>query len=552
MAGSAAGPVLHLSEPLSFWGGVDPLSGQIIDVYHPQHGASLAGRVVVVSSTRGSCSGSGVLLEFALAGLAPAALLFREPEDVATLGAVVAGEMFDQPVPVLRLDADAFRMLSKSRDAHIDGDLIVTEAGSIPVRPLPEAALDLTPEDHRLLGGAEGPAAALAMRILCAIARQQGATRLTDVTRAHIDGCIYASPANLVFAEAMERLGACVRIPTTTNAISVDHANWCAQGVPDDFGAPAARLADSYVAMGCRPTFTCAPYLLDDAPGRDEPIGWSESNAVIFANSVLGARTAKHPDFLDLCIALTGRAPLSGPYLDSERTARRIVAFHCPQDAGDAFWPLAGYLAGLASPDRIPLLRGLSAAEPGRDDLKALCAAFGTTSAAPMLHVEGVTPEAGRVDPAADSVVVGLDDLRAGWHRLNRGPEAVDLVAIGSPHASLDECRTLARKLAGRPLAPGVHAIVTTGRQVLDEAGREGLLDQLSRSGVRMIGDLCWCSISQPVFPPGARVVLTNSGKYAHYGPGLSGCAVRLGTLDDCVEAMVSGRAPVRLPPWLC
>src|SRR5690606_34832360 len=141
-------------------------------------------------------------------------------------------------------------------------------------------------------------------------------------------------------------------------------------------------------------TFTCSPYLLDSAPKTGEAIAWAESNAVIFANTVLGARTAKHPDFLDLCIALTGRAPLSGVYLDEHRKARRIIDVDLPDGIDDAFWPLIGYLAGRAAPDRVPLLRGLAAARPTRDDLKALCAAFGTTSAAPMLHIEGVTPEA--------------------------------------------------------------------------------------------------------------------------------------------------------------
>ncbi|WP_165645286.1 aconitase X, partial [Oharaeibacter diazotrophicus] len=224
-----------------------------------------------------------------------------------------------------------------------------------------------------------------------AMARQQGAARLVDVTRAHIDGCIYAGPANLVFAEAMEALGARVRVPTTTNAISVDRDNWRRQGVPDAFGDPAARLADAYVRMGCRPTFTCAPYL-DDAPAAGEAIGWSESNAVIFANSVLGARTAKHPDFLDLCIAVTGRAPEVGPYRDADRRARVVIDVDMPGQADAAVWPLVGYLVGHAAPDRIPLVTGLAAGRPGRDDLKALCAAFGTTSAAPMLHVAGVTP----------------------------------------------------------------------------------------------------------------------------------------------------------------
>ena len=134
--------------------------------------------------------------------------------------------------------------------------------------------------------------------------------------------------------------------------------------------------------MGCQPTFTCAPYLLDDAPKAGEILGWAKSNAVIFANSALGARTAKHPDFLDLCIALTGRAPLAGVYLDAHRKARRVIDAERPAGADESFWPLLGYLAGRAAPDRVPMLRVSGGARPSRDDLKALCAAFGTTSAA--------------------------------------------------------------------------------------------------------------------------------------------------------------------------
>ena len=154
--------------------------------------------------------------------------------------------------------------------------------------------------------------------------------------------------------------------------------------MPPSFGGPAQRLADAYVGMGCRPSFTCAPYQ-HDPPARGEVIGWSESNAVIHANSVLGARTAKHPDFLDLCIAVTGRAPETGVYLDENRAARRIIDVSQPPGADDAFWPLLGWLAGECAPDRIPLIRGVAGASA--DDLRALCAAFGTTSAAPMLHV---------------------------------------------------------------------------------------------------------------------------------------------------------------------
>jgi predicted aconitase/predicted aconitase with swiveling domain len=552
LGGTAEGPVVAMREGLSFWGGVDPASGKVIDVHHPALGASLAGAVLMMPTSRGSCSGSGVLLQLALAGKAPAALVFCEAEDTLTLGAIVASTMFGRSIPVVRLSRDAFDALFKAASARVTAEAIEAEGLRIPIVPLAEGALALTPDDRAMLSGAHGTATRQAMHILCSMARQQGAEALIDVTRAHIDGCIYGGPSNLLFAEEMEKSGARVRVPTTMNAISVDRENWHTQGVPQAFGEASARLADAYVRMGCRPTFTCAPYLLDDAPHTGECIGWSESNAVIFANSVLGARTAKHPDFLDLCIAITGRAPFTGVFLDDGRRPRTIVDVDFPDGAGAAIWPLIGYVAGLVSPDRVPLIRGVAKGAPTRDDLKALCAAFGTTSAAAMLHIEGITPEA-NLPPHDDAghVVVTRADLAEAWTTLNTGPEAVDLVAIGSPHASLEECRLLADLLAGGPRNADVAVIVTAGRHVIAEAKAEGTLARLKASGVEVYPDICWCSITRPLFPDNARVVMTDSGKYAHYGPGLSGCAVRLGTLDDCVEAARTGRAPTRLPSWL-
>jgi hypothetical protein len=350
----------------------------------------------------------------------------------------------------------------------------------------------------------------------------------------------------------MADMGAEVRVPTTMNAISVDRENWERQGTPPTFGRPASRLADAYVRMGARPSFTCAPYLLDSAPKAGEAVGWAESNAVIYANSVLAARTVKHPDFLDLCIALTGRAPLSGVYLDENRKARRLIRVEAPQGLDDAFWPMLGYLAGLLAPDRIPLLTGLQGASPTPDDLKALCAAFGTTSGAPMLHVAGHTPEAeGCLVNDTDERVVTRADLARVWRELNPGPAEVDLVAVGSPHASLSELQTLAALVDGSGRHPSIPVIVTAGRAVRDQARTEGTLARLETWGVQVVTDICWCSISEPVFPPAARTLMTNSGKYAHYAPGLSGRAVRFGSLADCVSAAVTGRAPSSPPAWL-
>lgn len=550
LPGEAGGPVLALDTGISFWGGADPATGRIIDAHHPQCGASITGTVLMMPTSRGSCSGSGVILDLALTGRGPAALIFSAPEDVATLGAVIAAEMFGQTLPVLRVTPEIMATLAAQPRLRIGPDAIIADALRVPIADDDAAGPDLTADDIAMLDGRDGPAAALAMRVIRAVATQQGAARLIDISRGHIDGCIYAHPANLTFAERMLALGARVCVPTTMNAISVDRANWQAQGVPPEFGAPAAVLADTYVAMGCRASFTCAPYLLADPPQLGEAIAWAESNAVIFANSVLGARTPKHADFLDMCMAVTGRAPLAGVYLDQGRKARRIIDVERPAGADDAFWPLLGYVAGMTSPDRVPLLRGLAAARPTPDDLKAMCAAFGTTSAAPMLHVEGITPEAADAAAAdADHARITCADLAMAWQRLNDAPADVDLIAIGSPHAALGECRDLARALRGARLR--VPVIVTAGRDVIAAAKGDGTLAALTDLGVRVIADLCWCSITEPVFPPAARVVMTNSGKYAHYGPGLSGRGLRFGSLAECAQAAVAGRAPAGPPDWL-
>lgn len=548
----AKGEVLTCREGLSFWGGVDPDTGRIIDAHHPDHGASLAGRIVLMPTSRGSCSGSGVLLQLARNGCAPAALVFREAEDILTLGAVIAQRLFGRPVAVLRLSPAIYDAVSRAKTAEITGDTLSFDDQSVPLLRPDTLALRLSDADKALLDGQDGPARQIAMEVLCLMAAAQGADELIDVSRGHIDGCILAHDANLDFAEKMHQMGARTCIPTTINAISVDRENWTRQGVVPDFGRKASRLADAYVNMGARPTFTCAPYLLDDAPHQNEAIGWSESNAVIYANSVLGARTQKHPDYLDLFIAMTGRAPNTGVYLAENRRAVCQLHVTLPDTFDDAIWPMLGWLAGAKSPNGIALLTGLESVSASPDDLKALCAAFGTTSAAPMLHVRGHTPE-GHLPPAegATGLEITPTDLATLWQEFNAGGDKIDLVAIGSPHASASECLGFADLLADRTCHPDTRTIVTVGRNTLADLEANGTLARLHAAGATVIPDICWCSITEPVFPVEATVLMTNSGKYAHYGKGLTGRDLRFGSLADCAQAATSGRARSGLPSWL-
>jgi cis-L-3-hydroxyproline dehydratase len=551
VAGHAAGRIIATDQGLSFWGGVDPATGDVIDAHHPLCGQNIAGAVVLMPASRGSCTGSGVLLELIQNGHAPAALVFAEPEDVLTLGALVARDVFQRALAVIRLEPSEFSKLCAAHHASIGSDRIDAASLSIRLAETPGGILQLSASDRAMLDGREGAAVQTAMRIICSVASIQGAPRLIDVAQVHIDGCLYAGPAFLRFARVFADQGARVRVPTTMNAISVDHVSWREQGVSPDFGRPASELADAYVRMGARASFTCAPYLLETAPAQGEAIAWAESNAVIYANSVLAARTPKYPDFLDLCVALTGRAPLSGVYLDTNRSARRIIAVESPAHYDDSFWPMLGYLAGLRAGDRIPLLTGLEELSPSPDDLKALCAAFGTTSSAPMLHLAGITPEAGTVAAEADTAQINREDLARTWRSFNSGPGDIDLVALGSPHFSILECRALAQRMDGYRCADGVTGIVTVGRDVFAKARAEGLVRQLENAGIRVLSDLCWCTITEPVFPREARALMTNSAKYAHYAPGLSGRSVRFGSLADCVDALRTGRAPDKPPPWL-
>lgn len=561
--GTAAGAVLHADLGLSFWGGISAQTGMVIDSHHPLHGRCVTGTILAIPSGRGSCTGSAVLLELIMSGAGPAAIIFCEEETILPLGALIADALFGRSLPMLRLDRTAFAVLRTAQRAVVsDGQVTALGAApssaNRPLPPLPDVELELTADDRAMLQGAEGPARQLAMRIILEMARLEGATRLIDITQCHLDCCIHTGPVSVAIAERMRDLGAQVKVPTTLNAISIDRNQWRLLGIAPERAAEVERQTDAYLRMGAKPSFTCAPYLLDGAPGLGEHVGWAESNAVAFANSVLGARTAKYPDYLDLCLALTGRAPFSGCHIDALRKARVHIHATMPADADDSLFPLLGYLAGQLSPHDIPALTGLERTAPPRDDLKAFAAAFATSSAAPMFHIVGITPEAPDLasaldaGPVAGPLRIGATDLLAAWQELNGADSSpVACIAIGNPHSSLDELRRIAALCHGRSLRAGTQAIITTSRAVLAQARAAGIAASLEGFGFRLVTDTCWCMIEEPVIPRGPGGLLTNSGKYAHYGPGLTGQRVRFAGLAACVDAAATGIFAGTPPGWL-
>ncbi|MDP9689265.1 UNVERIFIED_ORG: putative aconitase/putative aconitase with swiveling domain [Pseudomonas mohnii] len=566
--GAAQGALLFADVGLSFWGGVDPLRGEIIDRHHPLSGEYLSGRVLAIPSGRGSCTGSSVLMELISNGHAPAALVLAEADEILTLGVLVAQMIFERSLPVLCIGIEAFADLRGKAFARIDSARLAVfdhipvdnwQPSETPTQARDTStAIELSEFDHALLDGTHGKAAQMAMQIVLRLAELQGAQRLIDVSQAHIDGCIYTGPASLRFAQQLVQWGAKVRIPTTLNSISVDQRRWRELGIDPRLGEPASAVGDAYMAMGAQLSFTCAPYLLDSAPKAGDQIVWAESNAVVYANSVLGARTLKYPDYLDICIALTGRAPLIGCHLDAPRKARLRVELPELAELDDAFYPLLGYHIGALAGSRIPLIFGLEQRQPDLDDLKAFGAAFATTSAAPLFHIAGVTPEA--LDPAQvlepdtplPVATIRLADLLVSWRELNSARDnRVDVVSLGNPHFSLSEFARSAQLCRDRVKHPDAVLVITCGRAVLEQARDAGYIDVIENFGATLVTDTCWCMLGEPVIPRAATTLMTNSGKYAHYAPGLVGRNVHFASLAECVDAACTATASGRLPSWL-
>jgi predicted aconitase len=224
----------------------------------------------------------------------------------------------------------------------------------------------------------------------------------------------------------------------------------------------------------------------------------------------------------------------------------------------DAFYPLLGYHIGALAGSRIPLVYGLENRKPSLDDLKAFGAAFATTSAAPLFHIAGITPEA--IDPeqvlemgvSIPVETIRLKDLWVSWRELNSARDSrVDVVSLGNPHFSLSEFAHLAQLCLGRHKHPEVVLAITCGRAVLEQAREAGHIAVIEAFGATLVTDTCWCMLGEPVIPPGAKTLMTNSGKYAHYAPGLVGRKVHFASLAECVDTACSATASGRLPAWL-
>ena len=409
--------------------------------------------------------------------------------------------------------------------------------------------VELSPEDRARLDGRRGEAARLAMRIVVAMAEVMGADRLIDVVSAHVDGCLYHGQAGLDFAERLVAGGAKVSVPTTLNVGSLDLLHPGLVRESPERAEAGRRLMDLYVEMGCRPTWTCAPYQLPDRPKFGQHVAWAESNAIVFANSVLGARTGRYGDFIDICAAITGRAPFAGLHRDEARRAEVVFRLSgIPQRLldEDVLYPVLGHLVGREAGTAVPAIVGLPA-DVEEDRLKALGAAAASSGSVALFHAVWVTPEAPTLEAAlgggapAREIEVTAETLRAARDELST-TSRTDLAAVslGTPHFSITEFESLVSLLDGARGHPGVELYVSTGRDVLTEVERRGWLRPLQEAGAQVVVDTC--TYITPIIRGTGGPVMTNSAKWAWYAPTNIGAEVLFGSLEECVRSVVLGR----------
>lgn len=417
--------------------------------------------------------------------------------------------------------------------------------------------VELSAEERAIAAGESGAGAAMAMRIVAEAARLMGAPRLIPIASAHIDGALYHGDSGTLFAEKLVEGSARVAVRSTLNVGALTPHGCIATRLPPHQHAMAARMMRAYEAMGCEPSWTCAPYQAGHRPKQGSDVAWGESNAVVFCNSVLGARTNRYGDFLDIACAIAGHAPDYGLHRPENRRATLMIDVSGLSETlrrSDVFYPVLGALLGREAGSSIAVIEGLQD-HTDEDKLKALGASAASAGGVGLFHVAGVTPEApdaattlGGTLPE-QTVLVTPEHIAGELARLSTAGknERVDAVAIGSPHLSLAEVDALERLLAGRRLAAPIYA--NTGRHVLKPLEQEGRRSTLEQAGVIFVVDSC--VVVTPIMPElKGGVLMTNSGKFAHYAPGNTGYAVTYGSLAECVESAVAGRLVREARAW--
>lgn len=414
--------------------------------------------------------------------------------------------------------------------------------------------MKLTTIEQQMLNGSQGKGVQTAMEILVKMGELYGAERFLPVQNAHIDAAAYTTiwEAGTEFIEFLVEHGAKVSVPTTINPVSRDIENWEKTGTSPEFARKCERLEKAYLKLGVIPTWTCAPYQCTNVPQFGETVSWSESNAVNFVNSVIGARAVRLPDLVDVCCAVVGRVPEYDLYLTENRAGDMLFVlegFGSEWFTDSADYAVLGYLAGEKVVNKVPVIQGLPDTTT-KDQLKALSAAAASGGAVALFHAVGLTPEAATLEQAFqgkteyETVTVTPKDMEAMRSRLNTGDkEEVDMVLVGCPHLSFAEIEEVAGLLCGRKIAKDTHFWIQTSHTVYELARRAGVAQVIEQSGALLVRDTCLMEMEYNGRWRGRQFV-TNSGKAMQYAPAINEVKITLADMKGCVEAAVTGKKP--------
>jgi hypothetical protein len=408
----------------------------------------------------------------------------------------------------------------------------------------------LTDAEKRILDGESGEPQRLALRVLAKLGEACGAERMVEIVSAHLVASSYqiAGEAGIDIYSQLVQQGAKVKVRTTSDPGSIVFARWQEFRTPADYAARQVKIAELLDQMGVIPTWTCTPYTTFNVPRFGDHLGWSESSAVVFVNSAIGARTNRLAAYVDLCAALTGRVPCFGLHLPENRRGQVVfeLASDLATDFADHYFPALGYLVGQIVGDQVPVIMGLRHAT--FDQLKAFGAASAASGSVALYHMVGITPEARTLEeacggkPPGERIPVGKRELANVMEQMGAftdGP--VDVVGIGCPHASIDQMRRYASLLDGKRVHPNTQLWVCTNVVVEEMARKMGYVETIERAGAKlMVGT---CHNDCPLGAWNFRRLVTDSGKFAYYTPTTVGTQCVFASTEACIQAAITGKA---------
>lgn len=389
----------------------------------------------------------------------------------------------------------------------------------------------LTPQEEKMLEGEYGPSVQKSMEILVALGDIYNAERLVNITSAQISGVSYKTigDAGLEFLEDMAK-DARIMVPSTLNPAGVDLERRDF-GFSDEFTKRQLKIVEAYRKMDVTTTCTCTPYLVGNVPVKGDHVAWSESSAVAYVNSVIGAKTNREGGPAALSAAICGKTPEYGYHLDEERKASMIVEVETEIKGTD--YGAIGYMTGKAVGDGVPYFRFKNTSKT--DDLKSLGAALASSGAVALYHVENLTPEyefALEELEISEKISVGRTEINEIREKLSTASGKPDLICLGCPHASIEEIKSIADKVAGKQLKNELW--VCTSISVKAVADRMGYTDIIEKAGGKMVCDTCM--VVAPIEELGFQVIGVDSAKAANYVPSMCGLDVVFDDFENLIR----------------